>query len=169
VNELVRFAMTAYFPRVDDLPGLAELGVEEKIARLRRESTSLLWLGVASAAVFFQLSPLLTIRRPVPATWLSPEDLDRHAHALATHRVYVVRQITSLLKLVAGMFWGQSPEIRALLGLPPYPDDPGTRRIEEVVPAQKFPERAPATNLVTLGRKEKERGRDRDRGKGLHA
>jgi hypothetical protein len=135
VNELVRFAMVAFFPRVDPLPGLAELGVDEKIAGLRRESTLLLWTGIVAAAIFFQLSPILTVHRPWPAVLLSEEQLDTHAFKLATHRAYLVRQIVMLLKLMAGIFWGESPEIRAFLHLPAYPPDPGTRRLAAGRPA----------------------------------
>ncbi len=169
MNELVRFALTAFYPRVDDLPGLAELGVDEKIARLRRETTLLFWTGIALASVVFQVTPLLTLKRPWLATWLSPEELDQHTHALASHPAYLVRQVTFLLKLVGGMFWGQSPEIRAFLRLAPYPDDPGTRRLEAVVAKPILRARAPEPQLVTLGHKERDRGRDKDRGKGLRA
>jgi len=169
VNELVRFALTAYYPRVDDLPGLAELGVDAKIQRLRRESTLLFWTGIVAASVAFQLAPLLTLKRPVLASWLSEEDLDTHAHTMATHPGYLVRQVTFLIKLVGGMFWGQSPEIRAFLDLEPYPADPGTRRVEAFVPRQGVLPGGSPEKLMTLGKKERERGRDKDRGKGLHA
>jgi len=167
VNELVRFALTAYFPPVDDLPGLADLGVDAKIDALRRESTLLFWTGIVAASVFFQLSPLFTVHKPLPAAWLSEEDLDQHAYKLASHPIYLVRQITFLLKLVGGLFWGQSPEIRAFVALPPYENDPGTRRTESLVEPPKVEPRAPVAKLVTLGRREQERGRDKDRGKGL--
>jgi hypothetical protein len=161
VNELVRFALVAFFPREGDLPGLAELGVDEKIAALRRESTTLLWTGIVAAALFFQLSPVLTVYRPWPAVFLTEEQLDVHAHRLATFPVYLVRQLIVLLKLMAGVFWGQSPEIRAFLHLPAYGDDPGTRRTGPVAPARLAtpPERAPVAALVQLGRREVERGR----------
>lgn len=167
VNELVRFALTSFFPRVDDLPGLAELGVEQKIADLRRDSTWLFWLGIAASSVFFQISPILTVRSLSLASWLSPEDLDRHANGLATSRLYLVRQLTMILKLVGGMFWGQSPEIRAFLQLPPYPPDPGTRRTEAFLPRVLPGPREPLPELVELGKKEQSKGRDKDRGKGL--
>ena len=57
-----------------------------------------------------------------------PIELIAHAHALATHPVYVIRQLIVLLKLMGGVFWGESPEVRAFLHLPAYPADPGTRR-----------------------------------------
>lgn len=159
MNELVRLALVAFFPRVDDLPGLAELGVEEKIVALRRESTPLFWFGMVAAALLFQLTPILTVRRPWPAVFLTEEQLDAHAHALAAHPFYVLRQIIVLLKLTGGIFWGASPEIRATLSLPAYPADPGTRRVEPH-PARFVPgPRAPVAALVQLGRREEQRGR----------
>lgn len=159
MNDLVRFALVAFFPRVDDLPGLAELGVDDKIAALRRESTWLFWIGVVGAAFFFQIAPVLTVRRPLPAAWLDDVELDAHAHALGTHRVYAIRQIAVLLKLVAGMFWAESKEIRAFLALPPYGPSPGTRRTEREVKSAELAPRAPVEVLVTLGRREREIGR----------
>lgn len=167
MNELVRLALTAFFPRVDDLPGLAELGVEQKIIDLRRESTWLFWFGIASASFFFEITPLFTVRKLSLASWLSAEDLDKHAYTLATNRIYLVRQLTVLLKLVAGMLWAQSPEIRAFLNLPAYPPDPGTRRMEAFVPRSLPSARAPAPVLIEIGKKERALGRDKDRGKGL--
>ncbi|MFT3771864.1 MAG: hypothetical protein QM820_41175 [Minicystis sp.] len=161
MNELVRFALVAFYPRVDDLPGLAELGVEQKIEALRRESTPLIWLGVVGAAVLFQLTPILTIGRPWLAVMLDAEELDRHANALATYPAYLIRQTAVLLKLMAGMFWAESPEIRAKFALPAYPPDPGTRRTEPFIARPALPPRTPATSLVQLGRREEARGRAR--------
>ncbi len=161
MNELVRFALCAFFPREGDLPGLADLGVDDKIAALRRDSTHLFWFGIVAAAVFFQLTPIVTVRRPWPAVFLTEEQLDEHAHRLATYPVYLVRQLIVLLKLMAGVFWGQSPEVRAFLHLPAYGDDPGTRRVEPVVPRPPpARERAPVPSLVQLGKREVERGRE---------
>jgi hypothetical protein len=162
VNELVRFALVAFYPREGDLPGLAELGVGDKVAALRRDATPLFWLGIVGAAVFFQLSPILTVWRPWPAVFLTPEQLDTHAFRIATHPVYLIRQIIMLLKLMAGVMWGQSPEVRAYLHLPAYGADPGTRRIEPVVATLEHVARAPVEPLVQLGRRERERGRGED-------
>jgi hypothetical protein len=159
MNELVRLSMVAFFPKTADLPGLAELGVSEKIAMLRRESTLLFWTGIVGAAVFFQISPILTLRRPWIAAFLSEDDLDRHAHALATYPVYLVRQAVMLLKMVAGIFWGESAEIRAFIHLPAYGEDPKTRRIGRSVVPELPPPREPVDALVRLGRREVERGR----------
>jgi hypothetical protein len=162
MNELVRLAMVAFFPRSADLPGLADLGVEDKIATLRRESTRLFWLGIVLGAVFFQISPILTLHRPWLASHLSEDERDRHANALATYPVYLVRQLIVLLKVMAGVFWGESPEIRAFIHLPAYGEDPKTRRLGATVVPLLAPPRAPAMALVQLGRREEERGRRRN-------
>lgn len=160
VNDLVRFAMVAFFPRVDDLPGLADLDIDVKIASFRRESTPLLWLGVVAAAVFFQLAPILTVRRPWPAVLLTPEELDLHAHRLSSHPVYLIRQLIVLLKLSGGLLWGESKEVRAILDLPAYPADPGTRRTSMIVARPELAARVPVEKLVQLGRREVALGRD---------
>ncbi len=160
MNEWVRFALVAFYPRVDDLPGLAELGVEDKIAALRRESTLLFWTGIVAAAVFFQLSPIVTLGIPLPAVWLTEDQLDRHAYKLATFPVYVIRQLVVLLKLMAGVFWGESKEIRAFIHLPAYGADPGTRQLGPGLPPPLVePHRAPTEGLVQLGRREEAQGR----------
>lgn len=159
VNELVRFALVAFFPREGDLPGLEDLDVDSKIERLRRDSTWLFWIGVVGAALFFQVATLITVYRPWPAVLLDPDDLDRHAYKLATSPIYLVRQPAVLLKLVGGMFWAESPEIRATVGLPAYPPDPGSRRTGPVVTRPAPAPRAPVAALVQLGRAEVARGR----------
>lgn len=171
MNGLVRFALVAYFPREGDLPGLAELGVDDKLAALRRDSTWLFWLGLVLAAVFFQVTPIVTVRRPYLAAWLDEDELDEHAMKLSANRSYLARQILMILKLVGGLFWAQSSEIRARIGLPAYPDDPGTRRVESMVARPVLAARAPGESLVRIGRKEEAigRGRDHDRHHALDA
>lgn len=170
VNELVRFALTAYYPRTDDLPGLADLNVDEKIAAFRRESTAIFWLGIVLAAVVFQLTPVLTLKRPWLASWLTPEELDRHAHTLTSHPWYLVRQMPMMLKLIGGIFWAQSPEIRSFVNLPAYPPDPGTRRTEAFIPRFEAPPRVVSSEkLIELGRRELVKGRDGTVRKGLRA
>jgi hypothetical protein len=160
LNQLVRFTMVSMFPQEGDLPGLADLDVDEKIVTLRRESTHLLWLGLVLASLLFLLSPILTVRRLCLASSLRDEELDRHAFKLATHRSYAVRQLLNLVKLIGGIFWGQSPEVRAYLELPAYGQDPGTRRLDaDVVPPPRPPRST--TKLVQIGRREEERRQDR--------
>ena len=77
---------------------------------LRRDSTRLFWTGIVAAAVVFQISPILTIRRPWLAVMLTEPQLDAHAHALATHRIYLLRQIIVLLKLMGAEAKPTTPE-----------------------------------------------------------
>ena len=170
VNDLVRFALTAFFPRTDDLPGLADLGVDERIANFRRESTWLFWMGIVVAAICFELTPMLTLKRLSLATSLTSEELDQHAHVLASHPFYLLRQAPMMLKLIGGMFWAESPEIRSFVNLPPYQPDPGTRRTEAFVPRMvPPPHEVSSSKLVELGRQERARGRDGTVNKGLRA
>ncbi len=159
MSSLVRFALVALFPGDEDVPGLADLSVDEKLVQLRRDATPLFWFGLWGAALLFQLTPILTVKRPWPAVFLTEEQLDDHANQLATHRIYVIRQIVMLLKLVGGLFWGQSPEIRALIALPAYAPDPGTRRTEALVTRTPLALRSPSPPLIQLGKREEERGR----------
>ena len=80
------------------------------------------------AVLIWLVSPLFTVFVPLPAVWL-PARL-RHAHTdrLTSTSFYLVRQISLVLKQVAGMAWGQDPEVRAAYGMKPYPEDPGTWR-----------------------------------------
>jgi hypothetical protein len=151
--------MVSLFPREEPLPGVEDLDLDAKIAVFRRESAPLLWLGIVAGAVLFQLTPILTVRRPLLASWLSPENLDAHAHKLAGHSLYEVRQLLFLLKMVGGMFWAQSDVVRASVHLPAYGADPGTRRVERQVRLPAFPPYEAAPSLVSLGRRERERGR----------
>lgn len=168
MEALVCFALAAFFPREGELPGLAELGLEEQVAKLRRESPLLFWTGLVGAALFFQLSPILTVKKPLLAAMLSADELDEHAHRVATLPVYAIRQTIVLLKLTGGVLWGQSPEVRAFLSLPAYGADPGTRRTERMVSRPVHLEREPSPRLVPLGRREEARGRTVTRAALLH-
>jgi len=128
MDPLIRFAMCALMPRVDGVPGIADTGVEEFVARFRRESTLPIWLGVFLGAVFFVLLPLFTVGVPLPAPLLSARLLERHAQKMSVFPLYLVRQPIFLLKMLAGMCWGAHPSVRAYLHLPRYGEDPGTWR-----------------------------------------
>lgn len=158
-NSLVRFALVALFPRDGDLPGLEDLDLDAKIDKLRRETTRLFWTGLVAAAIFFQITPIVTVRRPWLAVMLTPDELDEHANKIASSNVYLIRQIIVLIKLIGGAFWGQSDQVRAFLHLPAYPEDPGTRRTEKMVARPRELPREPSPKLVPLGRREEERGR----------
>lgn len=124
----VGFAMSAFFPPTDGLPGLADLDVTGFVDDLQREVSSMYWSGVVMASMAFVASPIVTIGVPLPAWALSEEQLDRHANKMSSSSIYPVRQAAFLVRLTAGMMWGADPTVRAHFGLKPYGPDPGTFR-----------------------------------------
>ena len=125
---LIKFAMCTMMPRAGDLPGIAETDLDGFLRRLRRDTTSLYWLGLVLGAVVFTLTPLITIGVPLPAFALPRRALDRHTERILAHPVYVIRQAAFLIRLSSGLCWGADEKVRAHFALPPYPPDPGTFR-----------------------------------------
>lgn len=120
-------SLVAFFPsseRPDAMPGVETLDVDAFVARYAEESAPLMWIGVVLGAVVFTVTPVFTVYRPLPSFWLSRELLDRHTDRLASHPVYLLRQMVFLLKMVGGICWGQHPLVRERLALAPYPEDP---------------------------------------------
>ena len=128
ITLLIRHAMKALYPRTDALPGIEDCDPAGFLARYRRESSTLMWLGLVLGTMVFVSTPLLTVYLPLPSFLLPKTLLDRHAFRVTYSRVYLVRQAVFLVKLAAGMCWGQDPEVRRRFALAPYPDDPGTWR-----------------------------------------
>ena len=125
---VVRAAIVLLYPRTDALPGAEDCNLDAFLARFRRETTPLMWLGVVAGAILFHVSPVFTVHVPVPAILLPARLADRHAARIADCRFYLVRQALSLVKVAAGLAWGADPRVRGLLALPPLPPDPGTWR-----------------------------------------
>lgn len=120
--------MCALMPPGAGLPGVADTGVDAFLDRFQRETNKTMWLGLVAGAVLFTIFPLFTIGVPLPSFLLGPKLLDRYASAITRHPLYLVRQSVFLVKMVAGMCWGEHPAVRAQLNLPPYPADPTTWR-----------------------------------------
>ena len=125
---LVRTAIAMLYPRVDDVPGAEDCELDAFLARFRRETTPLMWLGVVIGALVFHLTPMFTIFVPAPAFALSPTLANRHAERISTTNVYLLRQAVFLVKLVAGLAWGGHPRVRERFALAPLDADPGTWR-----------------------------------------
>lgn len=124
MQQLVRSAIVLLYPRTDALPGAEDCDLDTFLARYREETTRLIWVGVVFGALVFQLSPLFTVGVPLPAALLSPARADRHAHAISNSSLYLVRQTIFLVKLVAGLAWGQHPQVRSHFALAALPADP---------------------------------------------
>lgn len=129
INRTIVWVLAAMFPASEKLPGIGDLPTAiDRVAQLRAEAVPTFRLIVYVATALFLFSPLLTVGWPLPAFWLPRDKLDRHAYKLATHRIYIVRQATLMLKTAGGLIWGSDPLVRTELGQPLYGEDPGTFR-----------------------------------------
>lgn len=124
VNWIIAHAMGALYPRTEALPGIGDVGVRDFLRRYRRESSTLMWLGLVAGSLLFVFSPLLTVFVPLPSFFLPRRLLDEHAYRVTYSRIYLLRQSVFLVKLAAGLVWGQHAEVRARFALPPYEADP---------------------------------------------
>lgn len=123
-----RFALRAVMPAGGALPGVEATGLDAFLDRFHREAPLPFRVGLVAGGAMILLTPALTLRRLVPASWLSPEQLDQHVQRLAYHPIYPVRQALFAVKMVAGLCWGADPTVRAALGVAPLGPDPGTFR-----------------------------------------
>ncbi len=135
-KSLARFSMNAMLPRPnttdadgsDVLKGLADTDVDGFLDQLLDEAPPIYKVGLVTGALFLLATPPVTIGKLKPANALRPDELDAHVNALATHRIYLVRQVTFAVKMMAGLCWGADPEVRTSVGLDPLEPDPGTWR-----------------------------------------
>lgn len=125
---LICHAADAYFPGGDGLPSASEAGMADFARRLPRESSKTFLVGAWAAALAFQLTPLFTVWLPVPSALLPAGTRERHALALSTSRLYLLRQVAFLIKTTGSMCWAAHPTVRERLGLQPYPADPQSWR-----------------------------------------
>ncbi len=128
---LVVSALHPCFPSTPLLPGLDPRAARPAVRELLRRANWTLRAGTVGSALAFHLLPILTIGWPLPALLLPNSALDRHAHAMATHRIYLIRMAMTMLKTVGGLIWGAEPQLRAILHMPAYPADPGTYRDDQ--------------------------------------
>lgn len=129
MSRVVFWVLSAVFPPADGVPGIGDFPdglprVQQMLGESPLSFRAVVWL----ATLLFMVSPLMTIGWPLPAFLLPRAKLDHHAHALASSRIYLVRQANLMLKTVGGMLWGGHPMVRENLGLVAYSDDPGTFR-----------------------------------------
>lgn len=139
---LVVSALAACFPSTQLLPGLSRRRAGPAVNELLAQANWTLWAGTVGSALAFHLLPVLTVGWPLPALLLPRATRDRHAQAMATHRIYLLRMAMTMLKTVGGLLWGADPQLRALLHMPAYPADPGTHRDDRfnaVRPGQSAP------------------------------
>jgi hypothetical protein len=124
-NALLTSAIVTTFPGSDRLPAVQ---MRPLVDQMWNESPAIMRLAMVGSAIAFHFTPLLTIYVPLPAFLLPAGLRDRHAHKLATHPIYLLRQSMLMVKTVGGLAWGADPTIRQRLGMKPYAPDPGRYR-----------------------------------------
>lgn len=124
---LVRSAILILYPRTA-LPGAIDCDLDAYLAKFKRESSFLMWLGTVAGAFVFHFTPLFTVFVPLPAFLLPAKLADTHAERIASTNVYLVRQAIFLVKMCGGLCWGANAEVRKRFALPPLGKDPGTWR-----------------------------------------
>lgn len=92
------------------------------------DAPALMRFGLIAGSALVMVSPLATVGVPLPATALSQDRRDEHIYKLSMHRLYPIRQAAFLVKMVAGLAWGQDPDVRRDCGVVIEGDDPGTWR-----------------------------------------
>lgn len=125
---MIRFSLRCMLPGTEALPSVDEAALDRFIVQTRREANLLFRLGLALASVVFVWLPVLTVGWPLPAFTMPRRWRDAYARRMALHPVYGIRQLATVLKTSAGLCWGADPDVRARLGLAPYPPDPQTFR-----------------------------------------
>ena len=110
------------------LPGLESVDLKTFLSDFNRDAPLLMRVALFLSVMIFIFSTPITIFVPWPSLWLPKGARERHTIRLANHPIYVVRQTMTMLKMVAGMAWGQDPAIRERLHLKAYDPDPATWR-----------------------------------------
>ena len=124
MNWLIRHAMCAMMPGGGRLPGLSKTDAADYTRRVRAESDWLYFLGLIAGAFVFAITPVITVGVPLPSFLLPAGLLDRHAQRVVAHRNYLIKQAVFLVRLNAGMCWGQHARVRRAFQLEPYGQDP---------------------------------------------
>ncbi|MBR59294.1 MAG: hypothetical protein CMH54_14920 [Myxococcales bacterium] len=122
----IQYALRTILPSGAGIKGVEETNLAAFLRQYRREAPPLMRLGLWLTTWIYLWSPILTIYVPLPLFFLPRSLREKHAFRAATHRWYLMRQSMLMLKMVAGLCWGQDQEVRSGLGVPLLEGDPGT-------------------------------------------
>ena len=102
---LIRKTMQDLYPASGDLPGIEDTGLDAYLDQFKAEAPALMYTGLVAGSALYQLTPLMTVGKPLPAVLLSPELREQHAQKITSTSNYPLRQSIFLVKMVAGMCW----------------------------------------------------------------
>ena len=125
---LIRFSMRTLFPAHAGMPGVEQCDLRGFLDRFWREAAPMMKLGLVLSTILYNLSPLFTVYIPLPLVLLPRGLRVKHADRAATSGIYLLRSATLLLKMVAGIAWGENAQVRRKFNMDPLPPDPGTWR-----------------------------------------
>ena len=125
---VTRKVLLEILPPGGALPGLETIDLDAFLKGFGQDAPFLMRLALFLSVTVFVFSTPLTLGIPWPALWLPSGLRAKHTTKLAVHPIYVVRQTMTMLKMVAGMAWGQDAAVRERLALKAYEPDPGTWR-----------------------------------------
>ena len=127
---LIRKTMQDLYPASGELPGIEDTGLDTYLDKFKAEAPALMYTGLVAGSALYQLTPMLTVGKPLPAVLLSPELREQHAQKITSTSNYPLRQSIFLVKMVAGMCWGKDERVRRKMNMDAYEGDPGTWRSE---------------------------------------
>ncbi len=125
---ITRNVLRNVLPAGGPLPGLEGVDLDQFLINFRQDAPWLMRVALSLSVLIYIFSTPITVFVPWPALWMPRGWRARHTERLAQHPIYVVRQTMTMLKMVAGMAWGQDPAIRQRLHLEAYEADPATWR-----------------------------------------
>lgn len=124
----IQYALRTILPGGTGIKGVEETDLAPFLVQFRREAPWLMRFGLWISTWIYLWSPILTVYVPLPLFLLPRAWREKHAFRAATHRWYLMRQTMLMLKMVAGLCWGQDSDVRSQLGVPLLNGDPGTFR-----------------------------------------
>lgn len=100
----------------EGLPGALEAGFEEFEAGFRRDAPAKMRLAWRAALVLAAWGSPLLIGRLPPIDRLPGEEREAALEAMGKSRVYLVRQVSLLLKAVTSFGYGRTTAVRRAVG-----------------------------------------------------
>jgi hypothetical protein len=136
-------AMIAIFPGSD---GIASMDIEgyltDTLKRIPLEPV----LGIRAAIWIVALAPIFVLRRARTLAGLASSDRELVMVALATNRVYAVRQLVLALKALAALLYAGSPTVRARLMAPTI----SASFVDEARLVRRLPSLPPSTTAAPV-------------------
>ncbi len=125
MRNLVKFVMNETMPSHDGMPGVADIQADLFLDDFGKHAHLLMRIGFRLAVLVYVFCPIFTIGVPLPANVLSKEKREAHLQAYSSSRSFLLSQTWLLIKMITGMCWGMSPEVRAYFGYQPYDPELG--------------------------------------------